>query len=221
MSPVRPRIFRSPRGRFLIALALVPAFAATAPSLAVPRAVISDLRPRYEGRTLRLRVDLRSSASAIEPNIVTMEGIGYAKKEAPVLFGRLETVYLERLASEGGTRISLTVYRNEDEIRQLRATAVPPPAITGIPTGMSPNPAFARSGSTSVILELTAPKSDPSAQQRQIETMLGKLFYLDGDPTREELEQFVREHRGWPLPRLAAVTGLPEDDIRSLIAQEK
>jgi hypothetical protein len=152
---------------------------------------------------------------------MTMEGMGYAKKETPVLFGRLESVYLERLASEGGTRVSLTIYRSEDEIRQLRATAVPPPAITGIPTGMSPSPGFARSGSTSVILELSAPKSDPTAQQKQIEEMLGRVFYLDGDPPREDLEQFVRAHRGWPLPRLAAVTGLPEDDIRSLIMPEK
>jgi hypothetical protein len=196
----------------------VGALAAVVPCLAVARAVLSELRPRYEQRTLRLRVDLRSSASAIEPNVMTMEGMGYAKKEAPVLFGRLETVYLERMASEGGTRVSLTVYRNEDEIKQLRATAVPPPAITGIPTNMSPGTAFARSGSTSVILELTAAKSDPAAQQREIETMLGKLFYLDGDPSREELEQFVREHHGWPLPRLAAVTGLPESDIRSILS---
>jgi hypothetical protein len=209
------------RRRFIFVVAVVTAagaIAAAVPCLAVAHAVLSELRPRYEGRTLRLRADLRSSASAIEPNVMTMEGMGYAKKEAPVLFGRLETVYLERMASEGGTRISLTVYRNQDEIKQLRATAVPPPAITGIPTGMSPNSAFARSGSTSVILELTAPKNDPYAQQREIETMLGKLFYLDGDPTREELEQFVREHHGWPLPRLAAVTGLPEDDIRSILS---
>jgi hypothetical protein len=192
--------------------------AAAVPCFAVAHAVISELRPRYEQRTLRLRVDLRSSASAIEPNVMTMEGIGYAKKEAPVLFGRLETVYLERMASEGGTRVSLTVYRNEDEIKQLRATAVPPPAITGIPAGMSPSTGFARSGSTSVILELTVPKNDPTAQQREIETMMGKLFYLDGDPTHEELEQFVREHHGWPLPRLAAVTGLRESDIRSILS---
>jgi hypothetical protein len=207
-------------GIALAAVAAAGALAAAVPCVAVARAVLSELRPRYEGRTLRLRVDLRSSSSAIEPNVVTMEGIGYAKKEAPVLFGRLETVYLERMASEGGARVSLTVYRNEDEIKQLRATAVPPPAITGIPTGMSPSPGFARSGSTSVILELSAPKSDPSTQQRQIETLLGKLFYLDGDPTREELEQFVRQHHGWPLPRLAAVTGLPEEDIRRLIAKD-
>lgn len=203
------------------ALLLVLSSLAAPPALAVAHSVISQLRPQYEGRTLRLRVDLRSSASAIEPNVMTMEGMGYAKKETPVLFGRLESVYLERLASEGGTRVSLTIYRSEDEIRQLRATAVPPPAITGIPTGMSPSPGFARSGSTSVILELSAPKSDPTAQQKQIEEMLGRVFYLDGDPPREDLEQFVRAHRGWPLPRLAAVTGLPEDDIRSLIMPEK
>jgi hypothetical protein len=196
---------------------LLAGFLLLSPVLAVPRAVISQLRPQYEGRTLRLRVDLRSSTTAIEPNIMTMEGMGYAKREAAVLFGRLETVYLERLASEGGTRVSLTVYRNEDEIKQLRATAIPPPAISGIPTGMSPTPSFARTGSTSIILELSAPKSDPAAQQKQIEDMLGRIFYLDGDPSREELEQFVREHRGWPLARLAAVTGLPEDDIRPLI----
>lgn len=193
---------------------------ATSTALAVPRAVLSHLRPQYEGRTLRLRVDLRSSASAIEPNIMTMEGMGYARRETPVLLGRLETVYLERLESEGGTRVSLTIYRNQDEIKQLRATAVPPPAITGIPAGMSPSPAFARSGSTSVILELSAPKSDAAAQQKQIEEMLGRIFYLDGDPPREELEQFVREHHGWPLSRLASVTGLPEDDIRDLIQQQ-
>jgi hypothetical protein len=200
-------------------LLLACSLCAAPAALAVPRAVLSPLRPQYEGRTLRLRVDLRSSTSAIEPNVMTMEGMGYARRETPVLFGRLETVYLERMASEGGTRVSLTVYRNEDEIKQLRAIAAPPPAITGIPAGMSPTPGFARSGSTSVILELSAPKSDPAAQQKQIEEMLGRIFYLDGDPSREELEAFVKEHHGWPLPRLAAVTGLPEDDIRRLIQE--
>jgi len=37
------------------------------------------------------------------------------------------------------------------------------------------------------------------------------------EPTREELEAFVRRHSGWPISRLRAATGLAEEDIRALL----
>jgi len=198
-------------------VAALLAVAGSPPVLGVARDVVNEARSAYEGRTLRLRLDLKSAASAIEPNVLTLEGIGYGRPDAPVLFGRLETVYLERVASEGGDRLSLTVYRSREEMQQLRATAIPPPTIGGTPIGMQPMSGFARTGSTMVIFELLAKKKDPAAQREEIDTLMKRLFYLDDAPERGELEEFVRQHRGWPIPRLASVTGLSPDEVRAIL----
>jgi hypothetical protein len=198
-------------------VAALLAVAGSPPVLGVARDVVNEARSAYEGRTLRLRLDLKSAASAIEPNVLTLEGIGYGRPDAPVLFGRLETVYLERVASEGGDRLSLTVYRSREEMQQLRATAIPPPTIGGTPIGMQPMSGFARTGSTMVIFELLAKKKDPAAQREEIDTLMKRLFYLDDAPERGELEEFVRQHRGWPIPRLASVTGLSPDEVRKIL----
>jgi hypothetical protein len=220
MFQVRRRRPRSgvpaPVSVFLV-LALV---AAAAPAGAVPRDVVNEARGVYEGRTLRLRLDLRSASSGIEPNVLTLEGMGYARDDAPVLFGRLETVYVERLASEGGDRLSLTIYRSLEEMRQLRATAIPPPTMGGTPIGMQPMSGFARTGSTMVIFDLLAGKKDPAGQRGEIDTLMKRLFYVDDAPDRADLEDFVRHHRGWPVPRLAQVTGLPPEEIRTLLAAQ-
>jgi len=198
-------------------VAALLAVAASPPALGVARDVVNEVRGVYEGRTLRLRLDLKSAASAIEPNVLTLEGIGYGRPDAPVLFGRLETVYLERMASEGGDRLSLTVYRSREEMQQLRATAIPPPGIGGTPIGMQPMSGFARAGSTMVIFELLAKKKDTAAQRAEIDTLMKRLFYLDDAPESGDLEEFVRQHRGWPIPRLAAVTGLSPDEVRAIL----
>ncbi len=174
------------------------------------------LRDLYEGHTLRLRLDLRSAAHAVEPNVLGLEGIGYGRESSPVLFNRLETVYVERVTSEGGSRVGLTVYRSEEEMRRLRSSAIPPP-IMGIPGAMQPQALFARDGSTSVILELRAGKKDAVAQREEIDTLLRRLFYIDAEPTRQEIEQFIVEHRTMPVGRLAATTGLSAEEVRSVL----
>jgi hypothetical protein len=202
---------------FAIALLALGVLVPAGPARAVAREVVNDVRGLYEGRTFRLRHDLRSASSAIEPNVLTLEGIGYARAEAPVLFGRLETVYLERVASEGGDRLSLTIYRSREEMQQLRATAIPPPTIGGAPIGMQPMSGFARTGSTMVIFELTAGKKDQAGQRAETDTLMKRLFYIDDAPDRADLEEFVRQHHGWPVPRLVSVTGLSPDEVRALL----
>jgi len=209
---------RRPAVRTLAVLALLAG--AAGPAGAVPRDVVNEARGVYEGRTLRLRMDLRSASSGIEPNVLTLEGMGYARSEAPVLFGRLETVYVERLASEGGDRLSLTLYRSLEEMRQLRATAIPPPTMGGTPIGMQPMSGFARTGSTLVLFDLLAGKKDPAGQRGEIDILMKRLFYIDDAPDRPELEDFVKQHRGWPVQRLAATTGLSPEDIRTLLASQ-
>ena len=201
--------------RFLLLSAVLAAVAL--PLHAVARDVVNEVRGAYEGRTLRLKLDLRSAASAIEPNTLTLEGIGYGRPDSPVLFGRLETVYLERIASEGGDRLSLTIYRSQEEMRQLRATAIPPPTMGGTPIGMQPMSGFARAGSTMVIFELNAKKKETALQREQIDTLMRRLFYLEDAPAREDLEEFVRQHTGWPVPRLAGVTGLSPEEVRAIL----
>ena len=203
-------------GRILLVVAALAAFAAPRVS-GVARDVVNEARSAWEGRTLRLRIDLRSAASAIEPNVLTLEGMGYGRPDAPVLFGRLETVFLERMASEGGDRLSLTVYRSREEMQQLRATAIPPPTIGGTPIGMQPMSGFARTGSTMVIFDLLAKKKDTAGQRSEIDRLMRRLFYLDDAPERAELEEFVREHTGWPVARLASVTGLTPEEVRAIL----
>jgi len=186
------------------------------PAGAVGRDVIKDLRGNYEGRSFRLRIDLRPASQAIEPNVLSIEGIGYGREESAVLFGRFEQVFLERITSEGGARVALTVYRNEEEMKRLRASAIPPP-IMGMPGATQTLANFAMTGSTTVMLELEAGKKDPDGQRREIESLLARLFYVDTEPTREELEEFVIAHRLQPIGRLAAVTGLPQDAVRRIL----
>ena len=186
------------------------------PARAVAREVWRDVRDNYEGRSLRLRVDLRSAAHAVEPNVMTLEGLGYGREASPILFSRLERVYLERITSEGARRLALTVYRSQEEMQRLRAAAIPPP-IMGIPGATQTQANFAITGSTTIMLELDAGKKDPEGQRREIETLIERLFYLDGDPPQEDLERFVLYHRTLPVGRLAAITGLTQDAVRRIL----
>lgn len=185
---------------------------------AIQRDTCREIRDRYEGLAFRLRIDLKAAAGTAEPNIVSLEGVGQPGERSPVLFGGLETVYVQRINSEGGSRLGLTVYRSEEEARRLRASAIPGPSMAN-PAYERTLAAFARQGSTTVLLELRAGKKDPQGQLTEIETLLDRVFYLKSEPAREDLENFVRRHTGMPISRLRAVTGLPEDRIRSLLKE--
>lgn len=164
---------------------------------------------------LRLRVDLRPATQALEPNRMSVEGVGYARETAPVLFYRFESVFLERLTSDGATRLSLTIYRDRDEALQMRAVSIPAPVV-GNPAGVNTMGAYARGGSTSVSVELKAGKKDRDGQRREADELMGRLFYLSGAPARSDLEAFVVEHRTMSVTRLAAITGLTPDEVRAL-----
>jgi hypothetical protein len=200
------------RAPMLLALCLLPG-----PSVrAVQRDTRKDIQSRYEGLSFRLRVDLRAARGATDPNVVSMDGVGYPSERSPILFNALETVYLERITSEGGTRLGLTVYRSREEADRLRASAIPSQSMFNPNYGRT-IATYAQQGSTSVILELKAGKKDAAGQLAEIETLLDRVFYLKSEPTRGELEMFVRRHTGWSISRLRAATGLPEDEIRVLM----
>src|SRR5882672_183524 len=164
--------------------------ASTGPAPAVDRDVYKEIRGRYEGMTLRLRVDLMAARRALPPNIMSLDGMSHARENAPVLFGRLERVFLERVTNTGKTRLELTVYRTHEEADRLRASAIPQP-MGGNPLAGPTLAGFAQQGSTSVILELRAGKNEPQAQLAEAETLLNRLFFLKSEPSREELEDFV------------------------------
>ncbi len=216
MPPMRP-VRRSPAA---IALGLLCAgiLLPGPDARAVPRDVCKAIRDHYGGLTLRLRIDLRAAGRAGDANVVSLDGVGYPSERAPVLFTSLESVYLQRIISEGGSLLGLTVYRSREEADRLRASAVPQPM------GANPNfgrtlATFAQQGSTSVVLELKAGKKDAAGQRQEIETLLDRVFYLRSDPTRDDLETFVRLHAAMPLSRLRAITGLPDDEIRALLKE--
>ena len=183
---------------------------------AVPRKTYRAFRDRYEGMTLRLRVDLRPATHAGPANTASTEGIGYGRERSPVLFSRLERVYLDRVTSEGARRLGLTVYRSQEEAYRLRASAIPQPSIVN-PHASSTLAAFAQLGSTTIVLELKAGKKEPDRQREEIGSLLGRVFYLDAEPSREELEQFILEHRTDPIGRLREVTGLEGGEIRAIL----
>lgn len=201
------------RARHLIAI-LVCLVAADA--RAIERDAYKEIRSRYEGLSFRLRIDLHAAGLASDPNVVSLSGIGHPSERSPVLFSSLETVFLQRVTSVGGTRLGLTVYRSQEEANRLRASAVPGPTMSN-PNFGGTVAAFAQQGSTSVLLELKAGKKDSSGQLQEIETLLDRVFYVKSEPTRDDLETFVRRHSGWAISRLHATTGLPEDDIRALL----
>ena len=185
---------------------------------AIQRDTLKEIRSRYEGRSFRLRIDLKAAGRATDPNVVSLNGVGYPSERSPILFGSLETVYLQRITNEGATRLGLTVYRSVDEANRLRASAIPGPTIANPNFGRT-LATFAQQGSTNVVLELKAGKKDPQGQLAEIETLLDRVFYLKSEPTRDDLETFVRRHTGWSFSRLRAVTGLSEEDIRALLKE--
>ncbi len=193
-----------------VCLALAP------PVWAIQRDTVKEIRSRYEGLSFRLRVDLKAAGRAVDPNVISLDGIGYPSERSPVLFSGLETVYLQRITNEGGARLSLTIYRSEQEANRLRASAVPAPTMVNPNFGRT-LATFAQQGSTSVLFELKAGKKNPQAQMEEIETLLDRIFYVKSEPTRSDLETFVRRHTGWPISRLRAITGLPEEEIRALL----
>ena len=193
-------------------------FAPAGVARAIDREVFKDIRDRFEGMALRLRIDLKAATGAAEPNIARLEGIAQPGERSPVLFGSLETVYLQRITREGGSRLGLTVYRSEEEARRLRASAIPGPSLSN-PAYDRTLAAFARQGSTTVILDLKAGKKDPQGQLDEIETLLDRVFYLKSEPGIEALEDFVRRHSGMPISRLRSLTGLPDERIRAILKE--
>ena len=54
-----------------------------------------NIRSRYEGLSLRLRVDLKAAGRATDPNVVSLDGVGYPSERSPILFSALDTVYVQ------------------------------------------------------------------------------------------------------------------------------
>jgi hypothetical protein len=211
------RLLFVPRLRFLLALTPVLALSAGAPG-AVERDIYREIRGRYEGLVLPLRIDLRTAVTATPPNTVSLDGVGYARESAPVLFGRLERVFLQRIINDGKTHLELTVYRSREEADSLRAIDIPQP-MGGNPLAGRTLAGFARQGSTSVLLQVNAGRKDPERQREEIETLLKKIFYIESEPSVDELEDFVRAHRGMAMNRLRALTGLSPEKIRALLEE--
>ncbi|HXH27839.1 MAG TPA: hypothetical protein VNL37_02275 [Candidatus Polarisedimenticolia bacterium] len=184
---------------------------------ALEKGTYRTLRGRLEGRTLRLRMDLRASDTPLSANTISLEGVRHGRESSPVLFTQLQTVFVQRVTNQGKTRLGLTVYKSEGEAKYLRG-AVPPPYAAN-PNAAGTVAAYARLGSTSVVLELKAGKNDPKAQLEEAETLLDRLFYMSGEPSREELESFVRRHPYMPLSQLEKLTGLDEETVKGLVEQ--
>jgi len=207
---------RSPLALALLSLALA---LRAAPLGAVERQTFKEIRGTFEGQTLRLRIDLKIANSARDPNIVSLDGVR-ARERSPVLFGRLERVFVKRITNEGGNRLSLTVYRDQRTAENLRGNITPQPSAVN-PMAGSIMAGYARLDSTSVLFELKAGKKEPAAQRDEFEALLERAFYLRSEPTREELEAYVREHRGWPISRLREITGLETHDINLILKEER
>ncbi len=187
-----------------------------APAGAVNRQLFREVRADYEGMTFRLRIDLRPATVASTPNVVSAEGVGYARERSPVLFHRLQNVYIDRVTNDSKRRIGLTIYRSADQAKEYRALAIPPPALAN-PNAAGTLAAFARTDSTAILIELKAGKKEPDLQRGEIETLLRRIFYIASEPTRMDLEEAVLRHLGASMARMRALTGLESDEIREIL----
>ncbi len=187
-----------------------------APAGAVKRQLFRDVRAEYEGMTFQLRIDLRPATVASTPTVVKSEGVGYVRERSPVLFHRLQKVYIDRVTNDGKRHIGLTIYRSADQAKQYRALAIPPPALAN-PNASGTLAAFAQMDSTAVLIELRAGKKEPDLQRGEIETLLRRIFYIASEPTREDLEEAVLRHLGASMARMRDLTGLESDEIREIL----
>jgi hypothetical protein len=197
-------------------LMLAAVLLSASPADAVKRDLFRNVRAEYEGMTFRLRIDLRPANVAGTPNVVSTAGVGYVRERSPVLFHRLQKVYIDRVTNEGKQSIGLTIYRSADQADQYRALAIPPPALAN-PHASSTLAAFAQTDSTEVVIELQAGKKEPGAQLEEIETLLRRIFYIASEPTREEYEEIILRNRGASIGQLRALTGLETDEIVEIL----
>ena len=185
-------------------------------ALAVKREIIKEMQSEHAGHTFVLRMDLRGTDYFAAFNVVSEQGIHYRGRELPILFYRFETVYLDRVSSEAGNEVRLTLYRNRNEARQVRGSIPAAPLPVG-PDSDTTIGSFARDFSTNVILVLQAGKGEVEAQRSQIAALMERLFYLKDAPTYADREAFILSHPELPLPRLASITGLAEDLVRGIL----
>gem|GEM_PF-2402850 len=187
---------------------------------AVKREVIKTYQEEFAEHSYRLRVDLQGTNYLSVPNVVTDKGFSYQGRQFAVMFRELQTVYLARFSNAGGNEVALTIYRTKEDAEQVRG-AVPstpfgPAAGTEIALG-----AFARDLSTTVTLVLQSEKKDLAAQKDEILRLLNKIFYIKTEPTAAEKEAFIRSHADLPLPKLANLTGMPEEMVRAILETAK
>ena len=190
------------------------------PAPAVSRDVIRRLQEDFAGHTYQLRVDLRSTNYLVDSNILDQGGMRHRGRDLAILFRQMEDVYLDRISSGGKKALSLTLYRSQADARQIRGAI---PAVP-LPVGLDRNATvgnFARSLSTSVLLEVQAEKSDPAGQREQFVALLDRLFYLKGGASYEEKESFILAHPDLPVPKLMKMTGLSEEVVRGILKRRE
>jgi hypothetical protein len=207
-----PRISSLPLWVFLVLVVLVPR-----PALAVKRDVIRGFQEDFGGRTYRLRVNLQGTNYMSVPNVMSAKGFKYVGREFPVLFRRMQMVYLDRISNESGKSVALTIYRTKNDAGQIRGSIPSAPMNPASGASETALGSFARDFSTTVILELTAEKTDLDAQREQILELLQKVFYVREEPTFEEKQAFIRENRDMPVQKLMDLTGLPEQAVRQIL----
>ena len=190
------------------------------PLFAVKREIIKELQSEYAGHTYMLRMDLRGTDYFAAFNVVSEQGIHYRGRELPIMFYRFETVYLDRVSSEAGNEVRLTLYRNRNDARQVRGSIPAAPLPVG-PDRDTTLGSFARDFSTNVILVLQAGKGEMEAQRGQISALMERLFYLKDTPTYAEREEFILSHPDLPLPRLREITGFNEDLVRGILKKRE
>lgn len=187
------------------------------PALAVKRDVVRGFQEDFGARTYRLRVDLQATNYMSVPNVMTAKGFKYLGRQFPVLFRKMQMVYLDRISNESGQSVALTIYRSRDDAGQIRGSMPSAPMNPAAGASETALGSFAREFSTTVILELTAEKTDLDGQRAQILDLLQKVFYVREEPTFEEKEAFIRENPDLPIRKLVEMTGLPEQAVRRIL----
>ena len=212
MKPPTLRISSLPLWVLLVLSAVFPG-----PALAVKREVIRDFQEDFGGRSYKLRVDLQGTNYMSVPNVMSAKGFKYQGRQFPVLFHRMQMVYLDRISNETGKSVALTIYRSKNDAGQIRGSIPSAPMNPAAGASETALGSFARDFSTTVVLELTAEKKDLDGQREQILDLLQKVFYVRAEPSFDEKEAFIRENRDLPIQKLMDLTGLPEQAVRNIL----
>ena len=176
---------------------------------------------KYQGKKFRLRIPLRPSEPYVGAQYVDYEGAHFPNYKQPVMYEAIERVTIDSVG-RSGDGFYIVVAREAGTSDRVVSDQVWEGFIKERqPAGDAINRAFRESLAIVGLRTGTAAKLLSDEEEvAAAEELLKKVFYIDSEPTREELLEFVRGHREYPVEALMEITGLSLEDIRGCLESQ-